>query len=130
MGKANVYEVGINSGALQGMFNCHSPIHNYVSFRIERPFLCCSLRLHAVQRAAFLSLKAISFLCLPQAGQWFGSEVLPANVWSHISLGVDGTDQRHFVNGNPSHGHAIQLIPSPACQQFVRSTAVPEGGGV
>lgn len=31
--------------------------------------------------------------------RWFGSVLVPLGEWTHVGAGVDGTNERHFVNG-------------------------------
>jgi hypothetical protein len=31
--------------------------------------------------------------------RWWGTQTLNENVWTHVAVGVDGTSQHHFVNG-------------------------------
>ena len=35
----------------------------------------------------------------PGCWRWWGNDVVPLNEWTHVGVGVDGTNERHFVNG-------------------------------
>ena len=35
----------------------------------------------------------------PGCWRWWGSAIVPVNEWTHVGAGVDGTNERHFVNG-------------------------------
>jgi hypothetical protein len=35
----------------------------------------------------------------PGCWRWWGNAVIPVDEWTHVAVGVDGTSERHFVNG-------------------------------
>ncbi len=35
----------------------------------------------------------------PGCWRWWGTTVVPVNEWTHVGAGVDGTNEKHFVNG-------------------------------
>jgi hypothetical protein len=36
----------------------------------------------------------------PGCWRWWGSVTIPLNIWTHVAVGQDGTNERHFVNGD------------------------------
>ena len=35
----------------------------------------------------------------PGCWRWWGSDIIALDEWTHVAVGVDGTSDRHFVNG-------------------------------
>ena len=35
----------------------------------------------------------------PGCWRWWGTALLPVNEWTHVAAGVDGTNEKHFING-------------------------------